>query len=198
MKRAAIISLALITCGYIVLRTEPYDDADSEFSNVNNGLMPRAVTPQDPTSFSLAAPARDYAQGSSELEHSNQSVADSEPLSVQPDSEDSAEDVIIIGGYLDPDDSTVFGREEREPINVGVFLDADNAAAWPKAPEKDPISIGDALSPDSPAYEGRSDSKETISLGLPLDVEAYLMGGGTVSDRQVIEIGEKIEVPPEG
>jgi len=188
IEPVAIISLILIICIYLVLRADPAyqvirEEADGETTIQGNN-------PSDSSSTS--------SQVTAELkqEQADSSMTDIDSLTTPTDSD--ATDVIIIGSYKDPDDSNPFEREDREPISIGVVLDADNEEGWPPRESVVPIASGDVLDASALGYQDSAAEKEAISIGAPLDVERFLAGeyaDSTDQDRTPISIGEKIDVP---
>jgi hypothetical protein len=188
IKPVAIISLILIICIYLVLRADPAyqvirEEADGETTIQGNN-------PSDSSSTS--------SQVTAELkqEQADSSMTGIDSLTTPTDSD--ATDVIIIGSYKDPDDSNQFEREDREPISIGVVLDADNEEGWPPRESVIPIASGDVLDASALGYQDSAAEKEAISIGAPLDVERFLAGeyaDSTDQDRTPISIGEKIDVP---
>jgi hypothetical protein len=188
MRPVAIISLVLIICVYLVLRTDP---AYQENSAMTGG----ETTIQDSNSSdSSSISSQVAAEFKREQTDSSMTGIGSSTASTNTDETD----VIIIGSYADPDDSSPLDREDRELISIGVVLDADNDEGWPPRENVTPISNGDVIDASAGGYQDSAAEKEAISIGEPLDVDRFLAGeydDRADQDRTPISIGEKIEVP---
>ena len=188
IRPVAIISLILIICIYLVLPEDPAYQVDRE------GTDRETTTQENSPSDSSSASIQVTAERKRELAGSPRAGIDSSTTAT----DSNATDVIIIGNYADPDDSSPLDREGREPINIGVVLDADNDQSSPTRDNVPPISKGDFIDVNALGYANSAEGKESISLGQPLDVESLLAGEyGDPSNqaRTPISIGGKIEVP---
>ena len=188
MRLVAIISLILIICIYLVFRADPAHQVNREGTDGETTIQENNLSNSSSTSSQVTAELK------REQADSSMTGIDS---STTPTNSD-ATDVIIIGSYADPDDSSPLDREDRELISIGVVLDADNDEGWPPRENVMPISNGDVIDASAVGYEDSAAEKEAISIGEPLDVERFLAGEYDYpanQDRTPISIGEKIEVP---
>lgn len=188
IKPVAIISLILMICVYLVLGADPSHQIDAEITDGETTI--RENNPSDSLSASIQVTAK------LRREQANPATTGIDNSTASTDSD--AADVIIIGSYADPDDSSPLGREDRDLIRIGVVLNANNDEGWPPREDVTPISKGDIIDANTVGFEDSTADKEAISIGEPLDVERFLAGGYTApinQDRTPISIGEKIEVP---
>lgn len=188
MKSIAIISLIFIICIYLVLRADPAHQVNREATD--GETTSQENNPSDPSSASNQVTAQ------LERKQTDSSMTGNDSSTTPTNS--GATDIIIIGSYKDPDDSSPLDREDREPITIGVVLDADNDESWPTRDNVTPISKGDFLDVSALGYADSAEEKEAISIGEALDVERFLAGEYSFpsdQDRTPISIGEKIEVP---
>ena len=188
MRPVAVISFVLIICVYLVLRADPAQQINTEGTDGETTIQEN--DPSDSSSMS--------GQVAAELEREQ---ADSSMTSIGSSTtltNTDATDVIIIGRYKDPDDNSPLDREDIEPINIGVVLDADNDESWPLRGNVTPISKGDFVDVSALGFADSAEGEEAISIGQPLDVERFLAGEYAFpsdEDRTPISIGEKMEVP---
>lgn len=188
MRPVAIISLIFIICIYVVLRTDPAQQVNTEGADGETTIQENDPSGSSSMSSQVAAELR--------REQADSSMT-SIGSSTTPTNTD-ATDVIIIGSYKDPDDSNPLDPEDREPISIGVVLDADNDESWPLRGNVTPISKGDFVDVSALGFADSAEGEEAISIGQPLDVERFLAGEyafPTDEDRTPISIGEKIEIP---
>lgn len=188
MRLVAIISLILIICIYLVFRADPAHQVNREGTDGETTIQENNPSDSSSTSSQVTAELK------REQADSSMTGIDSSTTPTNTD----ATDVIIIGSYKDPDDSSPLDREDREPISIGVVLDADNDDSWPPRDNVIPISKGDFVDVSALGYAYSAEGKEAISIGQPLDVERFLAGEYAYpsdEDRTPISIGEKIEVP---
>lgn len=188
IKPVAIISLILIICIYLVLRADPTHQVNREATDAETAIQEN--NPSDsPSAWSQVTAQLEREQADSSMTGIGSSTT---PTNSDPT------DVIIIGSYKDPDDSSPLDREDREPIRIGVLLDADNDESWPRRDSVTPISKGDFLDVSALGYADSAEENEAISIGESLDVERFLAGGYAYpsdQDKTPISIGEEIEVP---
>ena len=188
MRPVAVISFVLIICVYLVLRADP---AHQENTAMKGG---ETTSQENNPSGSSSTSSQVTAELKREQADASTTGIDS---SSTPTNSDAA-DVIIIGSYKDPDDSNPLDPEDREPISIGVVLDADNDESWPLRENVIPISKGDFIDVNALGYADSTEGEEAISIGRPLDVERFLAGEYAFpsdEDRAPISIGETIEVP---
>ncbi len=188
MRPVAIISLILVVCIYLVLRADPAQHVNTERTDGETTIQENNPSGSSSTSSQVTAELK------REQADSSMTGIDS---SSTPTNSDAA-DVIIIGSYKDPDDSNPLDPEDREPISIGVVLDADNDESWPPRENVIPISKGDFIDVNALGYADSTEGEEAISIGRPLDVERFLAGEYAFpsdEDRTPISIGETIEVP---
>lgn len=188
MRPVAIISLVFIICLYLVLRVDPAQQLNTERTDGETTIQEN--NPPDSSSISSQVAAE------FKLQQADSSVADIDSSTTQTGSD--ATDVIIIGNFKDPDDSSPLDREDKERISIGVVLDADNDEGWPPRENVTPISNGDVIDANAVGYENSAADKETISIGRPIDVEKFLAdeyGYTLEQDTTLISIGEIIAIP---
>ena len=188
MRPVAIISLILVVCVYLVLRADPTHEENTAMSGGETAIQKN--NPSD----SSSASSQVRAEPESEQADSSMTGIDASTTPANTDTND----VIIIGTYKDPDDSNPLDPEDREPISIGVVLDADNDESWPRRENVTPISKGDFVDVSALGYADSAEGREVISIGKPLDVERFLAGEYndlSTEDNTPISIGEKIEVP---
>ena len=188
MRPVAIISLILVVCVYLVLRADQTHEENTAMTGGETAIQKN--NPSDSSSTSIQVRAEP------EREQTAPSLASSDSSSTPTNSD--AADVIIIGSYKDPDDSNPLDPEDREPISIGVVLDADNDESWPPRENVIPISKGDFIDVNALGYADSTEGEAAISIGRPLDVERFLAGEYAFpsdEDRTPISIGETIEVP---
>ena len=187
MRPVAIISLILVVCVYLVLRADPTHEENTAMTGGETAIQKN--NPSD----SSSASNRVRAEPESEQADSSMTGIDA---STAPANTDTT-DVIIIGSYLNPDESPTFEQDQKETISIGIFVDADSYQDLPQNPDEPTISVGVLLEPDSSFYDQLAEPTETISLGQPINVNAFLAGQNTLSDGPNIIVGEQMEVPPE-
>lgn len=188
MRPVTIISLILIICIYLVLRAGPAQQLNTERTDGETTIQENNPPSSSSTSSQVTAEP--------EREQTEPSVTGIDSSTTPKNSD--ATDVIIIGSYADPDDSSPLDPEDRELISIGVVLDADNDEEWPPRDNVTPISKGDFVDVSAMGYADSAEGKEKISIGQPLDVESFLAGAHAASadhQRTPIAIGEKIAVP---
>lgn len=188
MRPVAVISFVLIICVYLVLRADP--------AHQENTAMKGGETTSQESNSSASSSASTQLTAKLKPEQTDSSITDIDSSAI-PENDDNT-DVIIIGDYADPDDSSPLDREDRELISIGVVLDADNDEGWPPRENVTPISNGYAIDASAVGYKDSAAEREAISIGESLDVERFLAGeygSSADQDRTPISIGEKIEVP---
>jgi hypothetical protein len=196
MKRVAIISLVLLICGYIVLRFLSSDQVENNVLDIDDQVTSSSEAFQDDMNAPPNSPTENGAGRTLSQELSNEPNRDLSPPAQLANG--NATEVIIIGSFADPDESTIFDREEREPINIGIVLNADNDEGWPQLQNEETISLGAPVTPSALPYGGAEEARPAIVLGEPLDVSVFLAGETSdTGDDKTIKIGETIEVPPE-
>jgi hypothetical protein len=192
MKHVAVVSVILVICVYVVISTDPPFKASSGISDVTSQMSGGDRTTQKTNPLvRLSTSVETISELGPKLTNSSNTGLGSSkaPLDI------NAKDVIVIGSYLNPDDSPPFDQEEKESISIGVFVDADSKEDMPQNPYEQTISIGVQLEPDSSSYDQLAEPTEIIALGQPIDVNTFLAGEDTLSDRPHILVGEQIEVP---
>ena len=91
---------------------------------------------------------------------------DSEPISGGADKDE----VINIGGPMDPDDPSTWPQPENtEVINIGEPMDPDDPSTWPQPESTEVINIGEPMDPDDPSAWPQPESTEVINIGKPMD-----------------------------